>query len=428
VAKWYHKAETPTNVLPRSTLVTRLNRLAAFWHYFWRRFDESHCTHSAAALSYTTLLALVPLLALSLAVFTAFPAFHEVSDKLMNAAFELLVPAARETIQQYVYTFAEKAKKLTGPGVLFLIVTALMLMVTIERALNEIWCAPPYRTLHRRLMVYWSVLTLGPLLVGAGIVLTSRIVATAHLEEQPGPELLKLLPFLLEGVAFTLLFLVVPNARVKVRLAVAGGFLSAALFEAAKAGFAAYITHFPTYEAIYGALAAVPIFLVWLYLSWMVTLLGAQFTFCLHTFRYGDPAQAAPLPEHDLDLAYQVLRQIWRGQRQGSGSDESELIRSLPHIDPATLDRVLHRLRRHRWVARDEEGYWLLRRDPHLHSLLDLYRSHPFILPPSRTAQPELRPLLTPVENEIGHRFAVPLARLFETPPPTSTAEDGKAV
>ncbi len=427
MAKWYHKAETPTNAPPRSALVARLSRLAAFWHYFWRRFDESRCTHSAAALSYTTLLALVPLLALSLAVFTAFPAFHEVSDKLMNAAFELLVPAARETIQQYVYTFAEKAKKLTGPGVLFLIVTALMLMVTIERSLNDIWRAPPYRAPHRRLMVYWSVLTLGPLLVGASIVLTSRIVAAAHLGERPGLGALKLVPFLLEGVAFTLLFLVVPNARVSVRLAAAGGFLSAALFEAAKAGFAAYITHFPTYEAIYGALAAVPIFLVWLYLSWMVTLVGAQFTFCLHTFRHGDPAQTTPVPEHDLNLAYQVLRQVWRGQRQGNGSDESELIRSLPHIEPATLDRVLHHLRRLGWIARDEEGYWLLRRDPHLHSLLDLYRSHPFILPPGRTAQPELRPLLAAVEDEIGRRFAVPLARLFEALPSSPAGENGKA-
>ncbi|BCX80986.1 membrane protein [Methylomarinovum caldicuralii] len=395
-----------------------LRRAAAFWRYFWHRFGESHCTHSAAALSYTTLLALVPLLALSLAIFTAFPAFHEISDRLMDALFEQLVPAARETIQQYVYTFADKAKKLTGPGILFLIVTALMLMITIEKSLNEIWRAPPYRAIHRRLLVYWSVLTLGPLLLGAAVAVTSRLMAQAHWG-MVGPAfgLLKLLPFLFEAVAFTLLYLVVPNARVKVRLAVAGGALSAALFELAKAGFTAYITRFPTYEAIYGALAAVPIFLVWLYLSWMVTLAGAQFTFCLHTFRDGAEENAVPVPEHDLDLAYGLLKRIWRGQRDDRLPTEADLARHWPALNPAALDRILQILQANGWLARDEGGAWLLRRDPHLHSLADLYHSHPYILPSPIRAQAELRPLLTPVGDTLERSFDVPLARLFEAPP-----------
>lgn len=395
-----------------------LRRAAAFWRYFWHRFGESHCTHSAAALSYTTLLALVPLLALSLAIFTAFPAFHEISDRLMDALFEQLVPAARETIQQYVYTFADKAKKLTGPGILFLIVTALMLMITIEKSLNEIWRAPPYRAIHRRLLAYWSVLTLGPLLLGAAVAVTSRLMAQAHWGEVgPAFGLLKLLPFLFETVAFTLLFLVVPNARVKVRLAVAGGALSAALFELAKAGFTAYITRFPTYEAIYGALAAVPIFLVWLYLSWMVTLVGAQFTFCLHTFRDGAEESAVPAPEHDLDLAYGLLKRIWLGQRDDCLLTEADLARHWPALNPAALDRILQILQANGWLARDESGAWLLRRDPHLHSLADLYHSHPYILPSPARAQAELRPLLTPVSEALERSFDVPLARLFEAPP-----------
>jgi len=392
-----------------------VRRLAAFWRYFWHRFGESHCTHSAAALSYTTLLALVPLLALALAIFTAFPAFHEISDKLLDALFEQLVPAARETIQNYVYTFADKAKKLTGPGIVFLIVTALMLMVTIEKSLNEIWRAPPYRALHRRLLVYWSVLTLGPLLLGAAVAVTSKLIARAHWGGA-GPTfgLLKLLPFLFETVAFTLLYLVVPNARVKVQLAAIGGALSAALFELAKAGFTAYITHFPTYEAIYGALAAVPIFLVWLYLSWMVTLVGAQFTFCLHTFRDAEGEGAFPVPEHDLDLAYGLLRQVWLGQQAGQLVTEADLARHWPALSPAVLDGVLQILQRNGWLACDEEGGWLLRRDPHLHSLADLYRSHPYLLPDPQRARPELATALTPVNAAIERHFDVPLAHLFE--------------
>ncbi len=398
-------------------LQDRLEWVGSFWGYFWRRFNESHCADSAAALSYTTLLALVPLLAVSLGIFAAFPAFQEVSDQLLNIVFENLVPAARETIQEYMRTFAEKAKKLTGPGIVFLVITALMLMITIETSLNEIWRAPPYRALHRRLLVYWAVLTLGPLLIGAGIAVTSQWIAMAHLAVETETEgfsiILRLVPFLLEAVAFTLLYQLVPNAHVKLRLAVWGGLLSAALFEAAKAGFAFYITRFPTYEAVYGALAAVPIFLVWLYLSWMVTLVGAQFTYCLHAFRHNANLPGPAVPDHNLALAYTVLMYIWQGQEANDLLDEATLARLVPEISPVELDKVLAVLRHNGWIARDEENRWLLRRDPHLATLLDLYRSHPYVLPSVGTAGLPLKSLLPQVEDAINQNLDVTLAELF---------------
>lgn len=394
----------------------RLAWIVPFWKYFWRRFNESHCADSAAALSYTTLLALVPLLAVSLGIFAAFPAFQEISDQLLNLVFENLVPAARETIQEYISTFTEKAKKLTGPGVLFLVITALMLMITIETSLNEIWRAPPYRALHRRLLVYWAVLTLGPLLIGAGIAVTSKWIAMAHLEAQTETEgfgfVFKLASFLLEAAAFTLLYHLVPNAQVKFRLAAWGGLLSAALFELAKAGFAFYITRFPSYEAVYGAFAAVPIFLVWLYLSWMVTLVGAQFTYCLHAFHYGAHPPGPVVPEHDLVLAYTVLKYIWQGQNSDDLLGDADLARLLPEVSPVELDTVLAVLRRNGWIARDEANHWLLRRDPHLATVLDLYRSHPYVLPHADTAGP-LASQFSRVEEAINQSFNVPLAELF---------------
>nr|BAL55381.1 ribonuclease BN [uncultured Gammaproteobacteria bacterium] len=388
----------------------------AFLEYFWRRFRESHCTDNAAALSYTTLLALVPLLALSLGIFAAFPAFQETSNQLLNLVFEHLVPAAQETIQEYVRTFADQAKKLTGLGILFLVLTALMLMITIETSLNEIWRAPPYRALHRRLLVYWAVLTLGPLLMGAGIAITSRWIASAHLATDTEPQglglIFRFIPFLLENAAFTLLYQLVPNARVKLKLAAWGGFLSAALFEAAKSGFAFYITRFPTYEAVYGAFAAAPIFLVWLYLSWLVTLIGAQFTYCLHAFRYVAPQIGPKAPEHDLVLAYTVLKWIFQGQQADQLLDEAELARRLPELSPVDLDKVLGVLRRNGWIARGEENRWLLRRDLHLCTLLELYRSHAYVLPPAYAAGP-LKPWLAPVEESLNQSLNVTLAQLF---------------
>ncbi|HHJ38748.1 MAG TPA: YihY family inner membrane protein [Methylothermaceae bacterium] len=389
-----------------------------FWHYFWRRFNESHCTHSAAALSYTTLLALVPLMAVSLAVFAAFPAYQEVSAKLQDFLFENLVPAARETIQAYFYTFAEKAKKLTGPGIISLIATALLLMATIEKSLNVIWGAQPYKAFLRRFLMYWSVLTLGPLLIGAGIAITSQFIAMPWFSEAAKPIVersfwIKLLPFVLEAFAFALLFQIVPNAKVRVSYAAIGGIVSAILFELAKAGFAFYIARFPTYEAIYGALAAVPIFLVWLYVSWVVTLMGAQFTYCLHTFRYAGGEESAMDASHDLLLAYRVLRAIWCGQCENQLLTVEGLGKLMPKTPQSAIVKALSILKQNHWITEDQNGGWLLLRDPHLASLCELYLSHSYILPRVSNVDRELRKHLEPINKSINENFDVPLATLF---------------
>lgn len=399
--------------------------IGQFWAYFWRRFQDSHCPHSAAALSYTTLLALVPLMAVSLAVFAAFPAYQEVSGKLQDLLFENLVPAARETIQSYVFSFAEKAKKLTGPGILSLIVTALLLMATIEKSLNEIWGAQPYKALLRRFLMYWSVLTLGPLLIGAGIALTSQLTAMPMITETAGQlgkhvGWLRVLPFFLEALAFALLFQIVPNAEVKWLSAAVGGVVSALLFELAKFGFAFYITRFPTYEAIYGAVAAVPIFLVWLYLSWMVTLMGAQFTYCLQTYNGSRNGRVIPAVEHDFQLAYRLLRLIWAGQSQDALVSDADLIMQISGLSGQSLSKALLILQRNGWISKDLDGNWLLRRDPHLVTLHDLYRSHQYVLPQASSADSELLSHLAPVEAEISRSFAITLAALF------AEALDGK--
>ncbi|HFD87194.1 MAG TPA: YihY family inner membrane protein, partial [Gammaproteobacteria bacterium] len=381
-----------------------ITTLTAFSRFFWSRFEESHCAHSASALSYTTLLALVPLLALSLAIFAAFPAFHGISDKVLGVLFENLVPAAEETVLEYLRTFADKAKALTGPGILFLIITALMLMATIEKALNEIWRAPPYRAIHRRLIIYWAVLTLGPLLMGAGIAVTSQLMAMTRItgdRDSIGWEVLPVLPLLLEMVAFTMLYLVVPNTRVRVRMAIWGGLLSASLFEVAKMGFAYYITHFPTYEAIYGALAAMPIFLVWVYLSWLVTLVGALFTYCISVFHAYAGVDSTSLPEHDLILAYRILHELWQGQQRLEFLGEADLTIRIPWVNPVQLGKVLGTLRRNGWAVHDDRGHWLLCRDPHLDTLLDLYRSDRYFLPPPGMATKALQPLLSNVDGVI---------------------------
>lgn len=253
----------------------------------WRRFVADHGLRTAAALAYTTLLSLVPLLAVALAIFSAFPAFHDLTGRLQELLFETFVPGTSEAIIRYLQEFSSKAAGLSTMGLLFLLFTALSLISTIDSTLNQIWRVPVNRPPWLRFVIYWTVLTLGPLLVGMGLAATTYLMSlplVEQLDEGVGlrPRLLSLLPLVLEGTAFTLLYALVPVSRVPLRHALSGGLLAGLLFEGLKHGFAYYVTHFPTQQqAIYGAFASFPLFLLWIYISWVVVLLGAEWTCAL---------------------------------------------------------------------------------------------------------------------------------------------------
>ena len=266
-------------------------RLGRFLHLLVFRFIQDGGLQHTATLTYTTLLSLVPLMTVSLAIFSAFPVSDRVVAQLQDFVFQNMVPASGEVIRQYLEEFSSKASRMTGTGTVFLVIVAVMMMGTIDRALNTIWQVRRKRSPLGMFMVYWSILSLGPIFMGTSVVLTSYFVSLPLFEDAAltlGVDrhgMLGLMPVLASATAFTLLYMVVPNRSVPLRHALAGGVLAALLFELAKRGFALYLTTFPTYEAIYGALAAVPVFLIWIYLSWLVTLLGAEFTYCLWIYR-----------------------------------------------------------------------------------------------------------------------------------------------
>ena len=247
----------------------------------YRRFVEDGCAHRAAALAYTSLLSLVPLLTVSFAVLAAFPVYQNVGDKIQDFIFQNFVVSSANVVQQHIQAFMTKATQLSATGSFFLLVTAILLIFNIEQAFNSIW-----RVKHRRkgvsaFLSYWAVLTLMPILIGVGFAVTSYLASVPFITgaaESLGLKkpLLAMLPYLLTLFAFTLLYITVPNCKVRIRYAFVGGLLATLLFELAKAGFAAYITHFPTYKLLYGALAALPIFLVWVYVSWLIILFGAE--------------------------------------------------------------------------------------------------------------------------------------------------------
>ena len=240
-----------------------------------RRCFEDNCQSNAASLSFTTVLALVPLVAVVFSSLSAFPVFEEWSSGLEDFIYDNFVPAAGEVVRNYLSQFRAQAGKLTAVGLAFLIVSALMLLFTIEETFNKIFRVRRRRSLIQRVVAYWAVLTLGPLLIGASLSLSSYLISLAASEAATQSAILRWLPFVFEVMAFLLLYVVVPNREIPIRNAFVGAVVGAVLFEAAKSGFAYYVVNFRSYEVIYGALATIPIFLIWIYVSWLVILLGA---------------------------------------------------------------------------------------------------------------------------------------------------------
>ncbi len=359
--------------------------LRAFGKHLWRHFREDRSFEAAAALSYTSLLALVPLMAVMLGVISAFPVFDQWANELESYIFSNFVPAAGDAVQEHLNQFVERTAGLTGAGTLILIITAIMLMATIERSLNRIWRVATPRRLTGRLLTYWSVLTLGPLLMGGSLALTSYMAALPLLAPEAVRGMLQafflnLTPFFVALVGFALVFLAVPNRRVRVRHALVGAFVSAVLFEGAKRGFVLYVTHFPTYEKLYGALAAVPIFLVWIYVSWVVVLLGASVAAALTTFNYRK-SEWRWSRRHELVLALRLLGHFWHAQRQGRALSQPDLLSREPAASDSQIGRILDWFHEAGFIHSDDNGDWLLSTDVEDITLGELYRTGPFILP-----------------------------------------------
>ncbi|MDW8479975.1 MAG: YihY family inner membrane protein [Xanthomonadales bacterium] len=298
----------------------------------------------------------------------------------------MFVPEAARTVEGYIQEFAAGAARLTVAGVLASIVSALIMMASVEDALNRIFRVRKARRTAVRLTMYWTVLTLGPLLVAAAFALSSEVVG-ATLGEGAAPWMVAWLPPLVLFLAFTMAYVVVPNTQVPLRHAALGAALATALFLGAKAAFTAYLAHWPTYQQIYGAVAVVPIFLLWIYLAWLVVLLGASLTASLAAFRWLPDGRR--LPEGmEFYALLRIALALAEARGHGRGLSLRELLSREPYLEEARLLGLLEGLLRAGIVQRIETGEWVMVRDPERLGLEELHRSGLFPLPRGLTVLP----------------------------------------
>ena len=348
--------------------------LAVFW-----RFYEERGLQTAGSLTYTTLLSLVPLFTVALAVSTAFPVFDQTIGALQEFVLENFLPDARgiDVIADQITAFTQNAGRLTAIGLAFFLVTAVMLMMTIDVALNRLFRVQRQRPMLQQVLMYWAVLTLGPVLIGGSLSMTSFAVGASFgwlRLSRVADVILGILPFVFTCIALTLLYGVVPNRRVEFRHALIGGVVAGIAFEIAKRGFAVYLARFPTYTLIYGAFATIPIFLLWLYMSWVVVLAGATLTAMLPAYRF---AEGRPIPGRDFMDALAVLAVLARAQDKGGAvrlAQISNQVRLMPHRCEAALERAALL----GWTARTVRDSWLLARDAETISVAEIYRRFAF--------------------------------------------------
>ena len=353
--------------------------LAEFCLAVARRFYEERGMTVAASLTYTTLLSLVPLVTVALAVSTAFPVFDETVEALQLFVFENFLPEARgiDTIADQINSFTQNAGRLTAIGIAFFAVTAILLIRTIDDALNAIFRVQRQRQPLQRVLIYWAVLTLGPVLIGGSLSMTSFAVGASFgwlKLDLVAEAVLRVLPFVFTCAALMLLYAVVPHRHVPWRHALLGGLLAGVAFELAKRGFALYLLRFPTYTLIYGAFATIPIFLVWMYLSWAVVLAGAALTAMLPAYHL---AERKPVAGGDFADALAVLAALARAHAEGRVLTLRRITAQV-RLMPYRCEAILERCRALGWCARTEKDGWVLARDAQAIALADLYRAFVF--------------------------------------------------
>lgn len=385
------KAPLPTYRPSRAAIfvqrmIRRLREIPLFMWYVCKRYWYDHCFQSAAAMSYNFLFAAIPMIAVGLAILAAFPVFDQIRLGFQDFIVQYLLPQAGEDFRHALDEFLRNTRNLTAFGILALAITAIILLDTIETVFNRIWRQSQVRPLVARVTMYWAILTFAPLLVGGSVALSTIVFHQGGIARFSGvvATLVWIAPLVLLWAAFLISYIIIPYRRVRVRSAVLGAAIAAALFQSLRWGFALYVEAFPSYKTLYGTLSVIPIFLLWVYLVWCVVLFGAEIVAGSPEWRRRPGAGTAKgsQPARRLIATLLMLERLYVARKTGEAVRTDALAdlaaESLADSDRGAVQQILDRLVADKIIGRAEPSGWYLVRDAkavklsHLLHLIDL--------------------------------------------------------
>lgn len=335
-----------------------VHQALSFLVFLLKRFESNENRKAAAALTFVSLFAVVPLMTFAYSLLTYFPEYAVVVETFQNYLFQHFVPTSGQELHSYLNEFAQQARKLTVLGLTVLLFSAVALMLTLESAFNRIWRIKSIRV-GRSLVLYWLILIVGPLLLGAGFLVTSYLFSSQlwQFYFADAPEVnhgvVRALPFLLSILAFSLTYYFLPRSSVRLKHALIGGVLGTLLLEIAKSAFVKIAAWSGSYQVVYGAFALVPLSLLWIYVAWSVVLLGAELVRALPFVN----KELKGIKASELDWALMVLQNI---NCKGGQLSKESLIIKLGLANADEWERVINSLISHAWIESHHEAWYLV--------------------------------------------------------------------
>lgn len=409
--------------------LTRLPFYSKTWFQFvlfvLRRFEADRCREQAGSLTYTTLFAVVPMLTVFLVIISSIKALEPARQQLQQLIYSNFLPKTTIAFDKVLTAFTDKSNNLTIIGILFLFVTTVMMLTSIENVFNRIWRVREKRGGMIGFMRYWTIISLGPIILGSAFVLSSTVASmnllSSHLAgyEVDGAFLLWVISFTLSILGFFILYWTIPNRSVPIKAALFAGIFSASIFELLKNLFGYIMSNFTSYEIIYGAFAALPIFLLWIFLSWNIVLLGVEISYALTAFYTGKEQR-----RHPVIMLLDILQLFHLKQQNGESMSDKEALDVLGREEIGHWPSYVLLLEQQNLVKRTDNNEYVLVRNLTQVDFWSFYKSLPYPLP----RRPDVKnihiddhewmqrigPMFEEADDYLAAKLSLPLASIFE--------------
>ncbi len=388
-----------------------------------KRFEDDKCRQQAGSLTYTTLFAVVPMLTVFLVVISSIKALAPAREQVQHFIYSNLLPRSGVAVEQYLNRFTESSSNLTVVGILILFVTAILMLSSIEDAFNHIWRVNKARGGIVGFMRYWTIISLGPILLGSAFAISSTVASMNFLNDIAGYEIngsfwLWLISFALTWLGFSLLYWTIPNRSVPLRSAFISGMFSALVFEGLRQVFGLVMSNFTSYQLIYGAFAAVPVFLLWIYLSWNVILLGVEISYAITAF-----STRTDINRHPVLILLDILELFYKRQKLGLSVSDEDAMAILGRGEFEDESSYLQILQDNNLIKRTDDGDYMLCRDLNFIDFWSFYRTLNYPLPRRDDLVlmhaddrwlAVIGPLLVQSDDYLAAKLSIPMARIFE--------------